>query len=241
MPSAATWRAWAFAVTVSVLAGCATAPGRGPLASEGGPPAAARQPIQVLLRAKVEDGARSGNLRLTLRLWRADRFELRASDPLGRQLWTLAVAEERGYWLDERAGARCRFAAGDRARIGEVTLPLPSRLLPVVLLGELPATPPEGWDAAAGAARSVQFEDAEARSWRVSFADGGRMASWRLDGRDGEALEWHRRGDRQRLTSTTPRLAIEWREVTREALVVSEPAWDGGAERAPECGDEDLP
>lgn len=172
-----------------------------------------------------------------MRRWSAERFELVASDLFGRAAWSLAVAGGEGLWIDARAKVRCRFSSGSAARFGSVTLALPSRALPDVLLGRLPVALPA--PAAPGeGARAVQFDDGDGRNWRVVL-DGARLLSWQVDTAAGDRLEWERRGDRLRLRSEVPDLVVEWRQTALERLVVAAPAWR--IADAAECGDAALP
>ena len=82
-------------------------------------------PIQALLRAEVSDGTEHATVRLTLRRWRADRFELDAADVLGRRLWSVEVAGEGGVWADARTGQSCRLRAEGPVRFGSLEVPLP--------------------------------------------------------------------------------------------------------------------
>lgn len=160
-----------------------------------------------------------------------------ASDLFGRAVWSLAVAGDDGLWIDARAEVRCRFASGSAARFGGVTLALPSRALPDVLLGRLPvALPPSA--APGDGARAVQFDDADGRGWRVVL-DGTRLLSWRVETAAGDRLEWDRRGDRLRLRSEVPDLVVEWRQTALERLAAPEPSWRIAG--AAECADAALP
>jgi hypothetical protein len=225
-------------VAIALLA-CASGGGTG---RAGAPStAAAGEPLQLLLRAELADGADRATVRLTLRRWRADRFELEAADVVGRRLWSLAVAGEGGLWRDARGAATCRLAAGGPVRLGELVVPLAPRALPVVLLGGLPvALPPDAREEVAEA-RAVQFVDDSGGRWRVVLAPGGQAVSWRLELGNDSALEWERDGERQRLRTRSPRLEISWSEAARERLARPAPPWVEPDATTPECGDEELP
>ena len=199
-------------------------------------------PVQVLLRAEARSDGESARLRLTLRYWDRERFELRASDLLGRAVWTLAAASELGLWRDLREQHSCRFTATDRVRLEGVSLPLPSRALPAVLLGEPPAQPPDSRQltpAGAGGSR-VEFVDRDGRRWRMRLDRDGELLAWQLEEQGVVRLEWERSGESRWLRSHEPELEIEWREVAREPLVAPAPDLATAAREVPECANGHL-
>jgi hypothetical protein len=227
------------AAAASTALACASGGGRGRV--DGPPAGAGDEPLQLLLRAELSDGADRATVRLTLRRWREDRFELEAVDVVGRRLWSLAVAGDGGLWRDARGGGSCRLAAGGPVRLGALVVPLAPRTLPVVLLGGLPVALPPGAGGAAAERRTVQFEDDAGGRWRVVVAPDGEATTWRLDLEDDWALEWERDGERRRLRTRSPRFEIVWREAARERLTRPEPPWVEPDAETPECGDEELP
>jgi hypothetical protein len=128
------------------------------------------------------------------------------------------------------------LAAEGPVRLGELTVPLAPKALPIVLSGGLPVTLPAGTAGPAPQARDIEFDDPTGGHWRVTLAADGGLASWRLAGADGASLAWERRGERQLLVATSPPFAIEWRESARERLTQPEPAWSEPAGSIPECG-----
>lgn len=182
---------------------------------------------QRLYRVQIRrDGEERSGLRCVLRVWRTDRFELAASDPLGRPLWRLVVADELGVRTGPEPADTCRF---DPSRpfvwpgIGRL---LPASDLPAVLLGRLPEAP----SGAAGAA---------GRRW-TSAHDAEGLAGWTLE--DGAVrLEWRREKDGGDLLLAARGIEIRWREVASEPVAGTLPALPPGFSDAPECRIEEVP
>jgi hypothetical protein len=187
--------------------------------------------VQKLYRVRVRrDGEERSGLRLVLRLWTPRRFELAASDPLGRPLWRLVVADGRGFRGGPEAGETCRFDPGRAFVWPGIGRLLPASDLPAVLLGRRPAAPPES--AAAG-------RDGGVPRW-TEQSDRGGLSGWTLQ--DGAVrLEWRREEDGGDLRLAPRGIEIRWREVAGEPVAGTLPALPAGAERAPECAVEELP
>jgi hypothetical protein len=200
-------------------------------------------PRQVLLRATVRGDGRAAGLRLTLRVWRPERFDLSASDLLGRGVWRLATDGEHGLWTDLRQERSCRFAAAaPQARFGGVVLPLASRDLPAVLLGELPAPLAQLAAARRGdGTERIELADEENRRWRLRLDGRGEVKAWQVEEGGDVRLAWERAGERLRLRSFEPALELEWRELAREPLVAPPVELGADAWAAPECANGDLP
>lgn len=206
-------------------------------------PARLERLVQVLLRAEVRGEGKSGKLRLALRYWGPQRFELRASDLFGRGVWTLAAEGDLGLWSDLRAGLVCRFAAERRVRLDAVSLPLPSGALPAVLLGAIPTAVPESGASAPtsdGGSR-IEFGEPDGRRWQMRLDADGSLRSWQVEEQGTVRLSWERSGARRRLRAQTPDFEIEWREVAREPLVAAPPDLALEARGAPECANGHLP
>lgn len=168
-------------------------------------------------------------MRLTLLLWRQERFDLRASDALGRGLWSVAVDGDLGLWSDLREKQSCRFAARSGVRIGGVELSLASSALPSVLLGQLPTAIPQDLPSGGGDEQEMEFDDSDGRRWWVRLSANGRLESWELSGAEGPGrLRWERLGRDARLQSGEPEFQFVWHEVARAEL--AEPESDLGAD-----------
>ncbi len=210
---ARSWRAAGAAIVAALLVlGCAAR--RGPTAPAGPavhpwqvPPALHQQ--QTLFRAHYRGPRGDGSFRLVLRLSDPSRYELSASDVLGRPLWTLAVGEGEALYLDHRAARACRLA-------GEVRLPdlgLPALALsavPALLLGRLPAAPVEP-------AASGSYRDGFGRRWTFTLRD-GEPASWTLWDGERPALAWTRQSGGAVLSARREGAQLRWQTSRREPL-----------------------
>lgn len=232
------------AALLGALAGCA---GRRAAPVAAADPAVAPWEVpaaafgtQRLFRVGYDGPDGGGSFRLTLRLAAAERYQVRAVDPVGRALWSLDVAGSTGLWLDHRAGAACRLEGSLELTAGRLT-PFPLAALPALLLGRLPAAPAAGVeeaaagpeeepavlpgedapadDEAAAAGRRVAFTDAGGRRWSATL-DGNLPLSWALT-EPGEAMPsvWWRRHAGDQLLSDRPRnVQLRWRETVVEPL-----------------------
>jgi hypothetical protein len=182
---------------------------------------------QRLFRAELRGPEDSSNVRLVLRLWRADRFSVSASDRLGRALWQIEVdgAGNRARLVEKEAG--CTLDPSRTLELPGVVIPLPVALLPEVLLGRLPA----GVDG-----RGIRIGAHDER-WSYLVEDGA-LLSWRLQPSVGAALEWRRTERGAVLALKAEDLELEWREVANEPLTSLPPAWRPRDE--PECESADL-
>lgn len=187
--------------------GCRSAAPTAP-PSGGASPAAA----QHLFRAEIEARGEGGSLRLTLRRWRADRFELVARDLAGRALWRLEVDGALGRLSGSAAERSCRFAPAAPISLPRFDLALSADALPDLLLGRLPGAELEPAADADAAAR-----DARGRLWRVDSKD-GLVVGWRLlRAPEAPDLIWRRERDGFRLESADGALTVRWRETARAA------------------------
>ncbi|HEX6202420.1 MAG TPA: hypothetical protein VF100_05395 [Thermoanaerobaculia bacterium] len=208
---------------VAALAGCAgrraapvtvadaaTAPWEVPASAFG---------TQRLVRVGYDGPDGGGSFRLTLRLAAADRYQVRAVDPVGRALWSLDVAGTAGLWLDHRARAACRIEGSLELTAGRLT-PFPLAALPALLLGRLPAAPAgELEEAGEEGEEGVAFTDADGRRWSATL-DGNLPLSWAMT-EPGETMPsvWWRRHAGEQLLSDRPRnVQLRWRETVVEPL-----------------------
>jgi len=167
---------------------------------------------QTLFRAQYRGPRGDGSFRLVLRLANPSRYELAASDLLGRQLWTLSVAGDDALFLDHRAARACRL--GGEVRLPDLGLPpLALNAVPALLLGRLPA-PPAPPVAPAGAG---DYRDAAGRRWSFTLR-GGEPASWTLWDDDGPALFWSRQASGGVLSARREGAQLRWQTSQSEPL-----------------------
>jgi hypothetical protein len=215
-------RALSGIVLVASVGGCA------PLAR---PPAEILDaPSQHLFRLEIVTADERVALRLTLRLWGSERFDLYAHDGLGRPTWAIQVAGEEGRWRESRGGRTCRFAAEERLRLPDLDLPLPAGVLPELLLGRLPVR-----DEFTG----LSFTDREGNLWRAE-ATGGRLSSWSVHDESGVLLSWRRDDGRATLVVGETGPVFRWSESARERLRGTSSALPPGDELS-DCRDAPLP
>jgi hypothetical protein len=173
---------------------------------------------QNLFRVRYGGPKRDGGLRLILRLDTSDRFQLVASDILGRALWSLELYDQQVLLVDHSEKTYC--VAGKELALPEVTLdPLPVGALPNVLLGYLPVAV-----IADAVTEDAQFDftDADKRRWTGSI-EAGKPSSWMLWEGEQPVLWWTRQ-DNGGILSHRQGVQLRWKSVVREPL-------DGGLER----------
>jgi hypothetical protein len=172
-----------------------------------------------------------------LRLVSPERYQIQAVDPVGRALWSLDVAADRGLWLDHRARTHCAFDG--RFELSGLPLgPFPLLSLPALLLGRVPARP----------AGPVQEKDGEAvfldesgRRWGARAEDGV-VRSWSLAEADQPTVWWRLHDGWAILSDRERDVQIRWREVLREKLERDLEALTPPASyRQTECQDPELP
>ena len=135
-------------------------------------------------------------MRLVLRLESPERFQVEASDRLGRRWWDLNVQESDALVLWVRERTFCRYRG--ELEVPALSLgPVPAGAVAALLLRRLPA-PPLDTGGVAAAARSgativeLDFEDRWGRRWTAATATNGprrwtlhrgaeTRASWDLD------------------------------------------------------------
>ncbi len=171
-----------------------------------------------LFRVQYDGPEGSGSMRMVMRLERAARFQMTASDLFGRTLWSLDASEEGLLLIHHRRRVYCRTQDG--LHLPEVALsPLPVDALPSVFLGYLPAAPGAAtWDLDGG----IDFVDRGGHRW-TARTQGGILAAWTLWSEDSPLLWWTRQKAGGILSHRLGR-QFRWREVAKEAL-------DGDLER----------
>ncbi len=197
-----------------------------------------RLPTQRLFRAEVSARGEAATLRLTLRLWSERRFELMASDVVGRALWRLAVDGDRGRLDGGARQSRCQFDPASPIDLPQLRLPIEAEALPAILLGQLPASVSPGSDP-----DTTSVRDRRGRDWQIERS-AGELVGWRLAPSPGSPeLIWSRwpeaGGDRLRLDCAERALVVTWRERARSTLEA--PASTLALEPSlPDCRDLDL-
>lgn len=151
---------------------------------------------------------------MTLRLAAMDRYQVQASDPVGRGLWSLDVTGERGLFLNHRARTFCTFE-GSFDLSGVPLGPFPLLTLPTLLIGRVPSQPASQPDQQG---RQVTFRDTGGRLWSALVDADGEVESWSLS-EGGEPSAWWVRRESWAILSDRERgVQVRWREVLREPL-----------------------
>lgn len=151
---------------------------------------------------------------MTLRLASMDRYQVQASDPVGRGLWSLDVMGERGLFLNHRAKTFCTFE-GSFDLSGVPLGPFPLLTLPTLLIGRVPAQPASPPEQRGG---QVTFRDAAGRLWSAVIDAGGEVESWNLS-EGGEPSAWWIRRESWAILSDRERgVQVRWKEVLHEPL-----------------------
>jgi hypothetical protein len=199
-----------------LFAGCATGRGLRPGPSGDAEPweiPSSAYGLQRLYRVSFRSPEGEGSFRLTLRLGGPDRYQASAVDPVGRTLWSLDAAGERGLFLDHRGRRFCRLEG--RFDIAGVPLsPFPLLSLPALLLGRVPAAPASAVEEQGG---RISFRDERERRWDVTVRD-GMPAAWSMRDERGPAV-WLTRQDGWSILSDRRQGAqVRWREILREEL-----------------------
>jgi hypothetical protein len=178
---------------------------------------------QSLYRVQLRAGEERGSLRLVLRLWDEEHFELAASDALGRTLWGLRAADGAATWSDREHDAACALAVDRPVRWPRFGLTLPASYLPRLLLGRLPEAP-AGGSVTAAAGEGELVTDGGRRLTYTTAA--GVPVRWALhSAAGGVVLTWVRESDGGVLEAAgEDPLEIRWRRVSREAVAGRPPA-----------------
>jgi len=191
---------------------------------------------QRLFRVEVSrSGALDPSFKLVLRLARADRFDLAASDPFGRALWRIGVDGSAGRFRDERRRSACRFDPVRPDALPRLDWGLAALDLPPLLLGRLPAAAASARPAPGDAGR---YRDAEGREWSL-LRDGPEVAEWTLH-RSGGDLRYRRERSGASLEDERTRLLVHWRQMTAEPLAGPLEPLGRSPGDEPDCADVDL-
>jgi hypothetical protein len=189
---------------------------------------------QYLFRAELEAREERGTLRLTLRRWSEQRFDLTARDLAGRSLWRLEVDGEIGRLEGSGRERRCRFDPRIPLALPRLELPLAADSLPDLLLGRLP-----GADLVPDPEADERGRDADGRLWWIERRDSA-IVGWRLVLSPQSAdLTWRREDDGFRLESSDGALIVTWRESARATLALPPPGLERDP-RLPECRELDV-
>lgn len=176
---------------------------------------AAELGTQRLFRVHYDGPQGEGGIRLTLRLLAPDRYQVSATDLLGRSVWSLSVRGEDGLWLDSRGETFCRLhgsVALEAVPLSPFTLPS----LPAVLLGRLPVAPEAGSSPSAEPGR-LRFRDRQGRRWAVQVEDGA-VTAWTMEVAGEPAVWWTWTAGESVLSDRREGVQIRWRQVVREPL-----------------------
>jgi hypothetical protein len=197
-------------------------------------------PSQRLYRAQVRHAGERGSVRLVLRVWTLARFEVSASDVLGRPLWAVTVRDARGAWSTQGGRQACRLGPTRAVLWPHLGLSLPAADLAAVLLGRLPEAPAAGTVLPASDG-TAEFLDGAGQRWRFELR-AGRLVSWSLAG-EGADLSWSAEdsGVGGHLAASAAAVEISWQEVTREPLGGTAPTLPVNLDSAPECTFDALP
>ncbi len=170
-----------------------------------------REATQSLYRVHYDGPAGQGGLRLVLRRASTTRFQLEASDLLGRALWTLRADGEETLLANHREKILCQ----GRERI-EIPDPVLAELSPAdlarALEGLLPVTPPDSLPKEG----RVEFRDSRGRRWTASY-DLGLPVSWTLWDEKRPVL-WWLRAERGAVLSHRDGSQFRWRLTSSEPL-----------------------
>lgn len=167
---------------------------------------------QSLFRVRYGDRKGAGGLRLILRLDTSDRFQLVASDLLGRAVWSLELYDRQVLLVSHSEKTYC--LAGIELALPEVALdPLPVRALPKVLLGYLPVAVRA--DSVTGDAR-FDFTDPDHRRWTGNLESDG-PSNWMLWEGEQPVLWWTRQ-EKGGILSHREGVQFRWRTVVSEPL-----------------------
>lgn len=166
---------------------------------------------QSLFRVQYDGPEGDGGLRLVMRIETSQRFQLSATDSLGRAVWSVDVEPAEAVLVYHREKAYC--VTSGEVRLPETALaPLPLRSLPRVLLGDVPVPAADrGLTFSQGG-----FVDAAGRRWSAR-TNGEAPTAWTLYDPDGPLLWWTAQG-KGGILSHREGVQFRWRRSVRENL-----------------------
>ena len=182
---------------------------------------------QWLFRAEVESRDGSASLRLTLRVFGADEFELSAADALGQTRWRLNAHGDQAVWVEPAHRRFCRLAIRDGLSAPGFRSRLPLEELPRLLLRRLPPEPNPSTELPQDG--SAEVPDEAGRRWSGQRA-GGAWTSWTLWEGERPVLWWRVDGEEAMISGRDPAFQLRWRQTAHGPL----PA--GAAAATPESG-----
>ncbi len=164
---------------------------------------------QRLYRAEFDGPEGRATLKLVLRLETPHRYDLAASDSLGRPAWQLQARDGEGLLVDVPAQHYCRVTSAASVP-GGLALGLGLDAVPRALLGRLPVLVEAG-----GGGR--EFRDTDGRRWTWTVAPTG-LEQWTLWDRGEPAVWWSYRGERATLSVRARSTQLRWQETVVEPL-----------------------
>jgi hypothetical protein len=232
-----------------VAAGCASKPVPAPAVSRPTPPRTLlpwQMPqeaygSQRLYRVSYSGPEGEGSFKVTLRLVSPARYQIQASDPLGRSLWSLDVNNAEGLWLNHHSRNYCQFEG--RFDVSGVPLgPFPLLSLPSLLIGRVPGEPAPDSPTAEPRGREFDYKDAAERRWTGALGERGLVLSWTLSEGSTPKVWWMRRDDWAILSDREREVQVRWREVLHEDLDREPPRLTVPSDyKKTPCGEPDLP
>ncbi|MEM9290633.1 MAG: lipoprotein insertase outer membrane protein LolB [Acidobacteriota bacterium] len=175
--------------------------------------------FQALYRVRYDSEKEGrGSFRLTLRYLRSERFQLSATGPLGRSLWSLEVTGPDALLVDHRQRRGCRLTT-DVVLDQRLLASFPLSRLPALIDARVPQRPAHaGLDPGSGD-RAVAYRDARGRRWVVGLdTESQRVLRWSLSTAEGELLaRMNIDGEWRELMEAEGGLELRWQEVVREA------------------------
>ena len=171
---------------------------------------------QHLFRLAYEGPGTAAGLKVALRLEEPTTFEVRVFDRLGRAVWAAASRGGRTLLVDHEAERFCRVSGAVTWAGLEDLGPVAPGLLPALLLGRVPARPPD--PSAPAGAGEFDFRDEQGGRWTGRVDERG-PAAWTL-WEGGEPRWWWTRteGGGGILSQRGAGRQIRWEPVAREPM-----------------------